>query len=400
MKTTQTTIDHNASTASVTPTCRSVNHAPCGMTSYSAFDPPSHPPLSVSNLRPWPNNSDSTSDYKSTYSPYHPRDPLHSTLGRSKVTKTTSNHGQAMQQQHFTSHTQAQTRGHGHHIDPFYHKSNSNLKSPSHNYSFDESTSQHHHPFPNPARPESYTSSQSFHRDNHQYPRANRPPTLFDRIKAALQTPSQDPYPYSNQPIQSPQISHSPSHTSALQKQQHAWGFDAHPLPSPDSPDDYHHLRQPFYNYAPSVEPPSPLSIIQSNIQNSEVVKRAYSCQSSEMKSSLSKLQQIDSGKVEYRTIVSRWEPALPAAPPSTSISAEGQTLAQQKPKHDPTKLVSLANYIRHLISLTSGIPSSTPAQTGNSHPRAQEESPHFQQHHHHHHHHHQQQQQQQQQQH
>ncbi|KAF9567489.1 hypothetical protein EC968_003213 [Mortierella alpina] len=69
----------------------------------------------------------------------------------------------------------------------------------------------------------------------------------------------------------------------------------------------------------------------------------------------------MDNGKVEYRTIafcahltVSRWEPVVPITPASGPSSSEGN--ATKDPAH-AARLMSLANYVRHILSLTNGSP-------------------------------------------
>ncbi|KAI9240649.1 MAG: hypothetical protein BYD32DRAFT_407713 [Podila humilis] len=299
--------------------------------SYSTFDPSSH--SSLSTLRsPWSSND----IYRSTYPTSNQRDPLRSTLGRSKVTKASSSYSA----QHYID---PKARGHGQHLDHYQDHD----RDPDHDHDHDHAPlyphspyddgSQFHHHYP-AVPPHPFNKSQLRYRSS-----INRVPSLFDRIKAALETPSEPSNPsYSTSP---PQPSFPPQS----------------PMYSPISP-----IRFP---HSPQVHPPISARFVN---HRSEVVQRAYSGQCSEMKESFARLQQIDSGKVEYRTIafsthltVSRWEPPIttttttPNSPSDPSVEQHAQ---QQKPKQDPARLVSLANYIRHIVSLTSGIPS-TPAQ-------------------------------------
>ncbi|KAG0207291.1 hypothetical protein BGX28_001448 [Mortierella sp. GBA30] len=123
----------------------------------------------------------------------------------------------------------------------------------------------------------------------------------------------------------------------------------------------------------------------------SEASQRAYLKHNSETTKSFRRLQQLDKGTVEHRTIafsthlvVSRWEPAevstsaavasvstslktsssasSPSRSPSKSTFAEEdskqQPQSQPKNNHDPSqaaRLMSVANYMRHIISLASG---------------------------------------------
>ena len=129
-----------------------------------------------------------------------------------------------------------------------------------------------------------------------------RLPTLFDRIKAALDTPRR--------------VS-----TSSM---------DSTPSLSPMTPSEYHH----HHSSASAHAPPFPMSgqrqqhmLMQEDVKESphptlygircsEVSQRAYSGQSSQMKSSFDRLQKLDQGKVEYRTIGKKNPlPSLPSHP-------------------------------------------------------------------------------------
>ncbi|KAF9579115.1 hypothetical protein BGW38_004770 [Lunasporangiospora selenospora] len=128
----------------------------------------------------------------------------------------------------------------------------------------------------------------------------------------------------------------------------------------------------------------------------STAAQRAYSKYSLETQQGFKRLQTQDSGTVEHRTIafsthltISRWEPVAPAATPlsktqstigpenTSEMTTEPQDNAPSQvagrkhiqgsprikqeassPKSDPVlaaRLMSLANYIRHIVSLTSG---------------------------------------------
>ncbi|KAF9959178.1 hypothetical protein BGZ70_008946 [Mortierella alpina] len=65
----------------------------------------------------------------------------------------------------------------------------------------------------------------------------------------------------------------------------------------------------------------------------------------------------MDNGRVEYRTIafcahltVTRWEPEIPV----TAAAGPPAGNATKDPAH-AARLMSLANYVRHILSLTSG---------------------------------------------
>ncbi|KAF9903481.1 hypothetical protein BX616_001624 [Lobosporangium transversale] len=103
-----------------------------------------------------------------------------------------------------------------------------------------------------------------------------------------------------------------------------------------------------------------------------EVTQRAYSGQSSQMKRSFERLQRMDSGKVEYRTIafcthltISRWEPPLPTSTDgSTEEGSSSATSSPEAARNNPAhaaRLLTLANYISHILSLTAGIPNKQP---------------------------------------
>ncbi|KAF9955031.1 hypothetical protein BGZ72_004088 [Mortierella alpina] len=143
-----------------------------------------------------------------------------------------------------------------------------------------------------------------------------------------------------------------------------------------------------------SVTPAMPAPKTLFGMPCSEASRRSYSKHNEDVADSFHRLQQMDSGTVQYRTIafsthltVSRWEPAdesTTAAHASTSIKApspatssvatfaedktkiehKGLTPAsdQKQPQQPQSgngtsqagRLMSLANYIRHIITLTS----------------------------------------------
>ncbi|KAF9928526.1 hypothetical protein FBU30_002325 [Linnemannia zychae] len=113
-------------------------------------------------------------------------------------------------------------------------------------------------------------------------------------------------------------------------------------------------------------------------VKCTEVSQKAYTGQTSAMKAGFKRLQRLDSGKVEYRTIafcthltVSRWETTTPNGNTnnvSTSSSEESAGAASSSSRNNPShaaQLMSLANYIRHILSLTAGN-SNTPPHQGN----------------------------------
>ncbi|KAF9286663.1 hypothetical protein BGZ68_002664 [Mortierella alpina] len=124
---------------------------------------------------------------------------------------------------------------------------------------------------------------------------------------------------------------------------------------------------------SPLLQPPTLFGV-----KCTEISQRAYSGQSSEMKRSFDRLQHMDIGKVEYRTIafcahltVTRWEPVIPTTPAAGSPSSEGN--ATKDPAH-AARLMSLANYVRHILSLTNGGPNTQP-QAAAQPPQSKQES-------------------------
>ncbi|KAI1312597.1 hypothetical protein EDD11_002943 [Mortierella claussenii] len=146
----------------------------------------------------------------------------------------------------------------------------------------------------------------------------------------------------------------------------------------------YHSLAIPHPSYPGSLQVDDRLDAHLSpptlhGVRCTEVSQKAYTGQSSQMKKSFDRLQHMDSGKVEYRTIafcthltVSRWEPSVPAstAASSSTPSEEPTNQPGSSPvavKNDPAhaaRLMSLANYIRHILSLTAGNPNAQPQVT------------------------------------
>ncbi|KAG0317233.1 hypothetical protein BGZ97_005698 [Linnemannia gamsii] len=112
-------------------------------------------------------------------------------------------------------------------------------------------------------------------------------------------------------------------------------------------------------------------------VKCTEVSQRAYSGQTSAMKSGFDRLQRLDSGKVEYRTIVSRWEATSSGAPTGSSEPSASAASSRNNPNH-AAQLMSLANYIRHILSLTAGNPNAQPSQAtvSNNQPQKQEATP------------------------
>ncbi|GJJ72229.1 hypothetical protein EMPS_04586 [Entomortierella parvispora] len=197
-----------------------------------------------------------------------------------------------------------------------------------------------------------------------------RPPSLFDRIKAALDTPRR---------VSTSSMDSTPSFAPMIPSEQHHQHSSSseHASPYPASGQ-----RQASVSMQEDVkENPHPTLY---GIRCTEVSQRAYSGQSSQMKSSFDRLQKLDQGKVEYRTIafcthltVSRWEPTATPAPAGSTTDDERsqdqgpqpqqETSDQQlqdgaKPQKDPVqaaRLMSLANYIRHILTLTVSPPRS-----------------------------------------
>ncbi|KAF9578357.1 hypothetical protein BGW38_005881, partial [Lunasporangiospora selenospora] len=127
-------------------------------------------------------------------------------------------------------------------------------------------------------------------------------------------------------------------------------GKDPFRFSSPQSP-VLHQPRQPPMLYG---------------VRCSERSLRAYMNQSSEMKKSFQRLQSLDSGKVENRTVafctqltVTRWEPASVPSPQQGSSTALAP-IQRSDPMY-ATRLMSLANYIRHVISMSANPPASVP---------------------------------------
>ncbi|KAF9299924.1 hypothetical protein BGZ74_008494 [Mortierella antarctica] len=215
-------------------------------------------------------------------------------------------------------------------------------------------------------------------------PRSDRLPSLFDRIKAALEAPKRPTI------TTSPLPNIIPSHP--IQQRDFNYGppplFDEIEEGSNDEDEGEFESRCDFFpsfcnnnlDLAPATTPLSPTLF---GLPCSEAGQRAYSDHSTELEKSFSRLQQEDSGKVEHRTIafsthltVSRWEPVTSSSSstsppvsktssPSSSPSPTNKVHSTIPPsKDDPvlaSKLMSLANYIRHIVSLTSG---NTPLHT------------------------------------
>ncbi|KAG0202820.1 hypothetical protein BGX28_004769 [Mortierella sp. GBA30] len=94
----------------------------------------------------------------------------------------------------------------------------------------------------------------------------------------------------------------------------------------------------------------------------------------------------MDSGKVEYRTVafcthltVSRWEPITPTTTAADQPSEGNSNVTFAQQKNDPAhaaRLMSLANYIRHILSLTAGIPGAQ-QQQASAQPEQSRQEPH-----------------------
>ncbi|KAF9294295.1 hypothetical protein BGZ88_004117 [Linnemannia elongata] len=165
----------------------------------------------------------------------------------------------------------------------------------------------------------------------------------------------------------------------------HGYRSDSSSSYTSQPPCDYH---------SPSPSTPVPLPVQAAiptpmlyGVKCTEVSQKAYSGQTSEMKSGFERLQRLDSGKVEYRTIafcthltVSRWEAATSVASTGSSeesASAASPTASSRNNPNHAAQLMSLANYIRHILSLTAGNPIAQPPQANaNNQPQKQETTP------------------------
>ncbi|KFH71551.1 hypothetical protein MVEG_01849 [Podila verticillata NRRL 6337] len=224
-------------------------------------------------------------------------------------------------------------------------------------------------------------------------PRSDRLPSLFDRIKAALEAPKRptittSPLPNitSSRPIQYGSVSYVPPETlyddieEGSNDEDEFARCDFFPSYSDnDNNDNNNKNNNNNLHLAPATTPLSPTLF---GLPCSEAGQRAYSDHSAELEKSFSQLQQEDSGKVEYRTIafsthltVSRWEPVTSSLSSTSPLASKTSSPSSSPPltnkattilpsKNDPvlaSKLMSLANYIRHIVSLTSG---NTPLHT------------------------------------
>ncbi|KAI7828614.1 hypothetical protein BC939DRAFT_526701 [Gamsiella multidivaricata] len=278
--------------------------------SYASFDRHSSP-------SPQPSSSPSPSSWaRSSFVDAGSRheDVLHTVLGSPGATKT-------------TTYSVAHLRNHHRHdqSDGFSHKL----------HSYHGSTTR--------------LPSSAYRSSPYGAPRSsNRLPSVIDRIKTDLKTPNRS----------------TASLSSLDYQQQHQSAYNSSLSPHPMHPNKVR------FEDGPLQPLPTPALF-------SAKCQRAYLGQRSQMKKSFDRLQQIDSGKVEYRTIAfcthltaSRWEPAAPSETTPTSVAATSDgnasaaTSSPSSSKNDPAhaaRLMSLANYIRHILSLTAGIPSAQP---------------------------------------
>ncbi|CAO3567684.1 unnamed protein product [Mortierella alpina] len=270
----------------------------------------------------------------------HREDVLHAVLGTARVTKSTA--------QSLSLRTQ----------------SNNNRSQYSHHYHYDRYDEQssrtldHAQSWTRPNPPS--LSSSSIRSSSDSAPRSdNRLPSLFDRIKAALETPRRVavspplPSPQQHQPQQ-----HYQGATLAMDHVYHPSSMP-HPLYANASRVVDERLVRP---HNPLLQPPTLFGV-----KCTEISQRAYSGQSSEMKKSFDRLQHMDNGKVEYRTIafcahltVTRWEPVIPVTTAAGPPAGEGS--ATKDPAH-AARLMSLANYVRHILSLTNGSSNAQPTR-------------------------------------
>lgn len=282
----------------------------------------------------------------------HREDVLHAVLGNARVTKSTA--------QSLSVRTQY-SNNHGHNHNQHYHYDRYDEHS---SHTLDHSQSRSGSKLPS-------LSSSSLRSSSYSAPRSDsRLPSLFDRIKAALETPRRVAV---SQPLPSPQQHQQQQHNQAV-------AFTV---------DSIHHSPSMAHSFYPNtfravderlVSPQSPLLQPPTlfGVKCTEISQRAYSGQSSEMKRSFDRLQHMDIGKVEYRTIafcahltVTRWEPVIPTTPAAGSPSSEGN--ATKDPAH-AARLMSLANYVRHILSLTNGGPNTQP-QAAAQPPQSKQES-------------------------
>ncbi|KAG0083701.1 hypothetical protein BGZ93_001648, partial [Podila epicladia] len=136
-------------------------------------------------------------------------------------------------------------------------------------------------------------------------PRSDRLPSLFDRIKAALEAPKRPTITTSPLPNITPLY--------PIQQRDFNYGpppplYDEIEDGSNDEDEDEFESRCDFFpsfnennlHLAPATTPLSPTLF---GLPCSEAGQRAYSDHSTELEKSFSRLQQEDSGKVEHRTI-------------------------------------------------------------------------------------------------
>ncbi|KAF9439370.1 hypothetical protein BGZ76_000031 [Entomortierella beljakovae] len=192
-----------------------------------------------------------------------------------------------------------------------------------------------------------YQGSRPTHRSSpYHTPRSNgRLPSVIDRMKADLKSSNRST---TNNDYDS-SLSHSPQNSDLTALH--------HEIPLQTLP------------------PPSLFGV-----KCTEVSQKAYSGQSSQMKKGFEMLQKIDNGKVEYRTIafcthltVSRWEPTT--LPPAASNDMPTSQAAPISAQGHAARLMSLANYIRHILSLTVAVPNSQPLASTKQHQPTKEDT-------------------------
>ncbi|KAG0267024.1 hypothetical protein BG011_009772 [Mortierella polycephala] len=280
-------------------------------------------------------------------SPVNSRDPLRAIKGNSKIAKADHNHQNStsyLRRQPLSQHNHTHINNTSPEISNQHRDQSHSTSTSSFNHHHDSNPTEESHQHHEPQRS---TSSSSSPRSDSQAksPRrsSDRLPSLFDRIKAALDAPKR------------------PTVTTS-------------PLPQSQSTES----DEPFITAG--VVPTVPLSHQPAPVADdmipfvfgmpcSAAGYKAYSRHTVDLEKSFLRLQQEDSGTVEHRTIafsthltVSRWESASSAfvsAPSKVLVTkntapANAFSKTQSSPDH-AARLMSLANYIRHVISLSSG---------------------------------------------
>ncbi|KAK3814185.1 MAG: hypothetical protein J3Q66DRAFT_345836 [Benniella sp.] len=195
-----------------------------------------------------------------------------------------------------------------------------------------------------------YSNQSDGYSYTHSYPGSRIRPSA----EGAFASPPYNAPPRSIKALKAPNRSSAP--LSPHQQHQH----DYHPSPSPQPmhPSSTRFEDGPLQRYP---------ALTLHGMKCNEITQKAYSGQSLRMKESFDNLQRMDIGKVDDRSIAfctgltsSRWEPAVP---PTTAVTSSEEVARAGPPSSRPphnsahaSRLLNLFSYIRHIVSLTSGV--------------------------------------------